>query len=46
MKKDNYAFSQATLAKLSALVDAFEPKYEALNEAVTAAHKQERNKRY
>ena len=31
-------------AKLSALLDVFEPKYEALNEAVTAAHKKERNK--
>lgn len=43
-EKDNYALSQATLAKLSALLDVFEPKYEALNEAVTAAHKKERNK--
>ena len=43
-EKDNYAFSQATLAKLSALLEVFEPKYEALNEAVTAAHKKERNK--
>lgn len=43
-EKDNYAFSQATLAKLSVLLEVFEPKYEALNEAVTAAHKKERNK--
>ena len=43
-EKDNYGFSQATLSKLSALLEAFEPKYEALNEAVTAAHKKERNK--
>ena len=43
-EKDNYAFSQATLAKLSALLEVFEPKYEALNEAVAAAHKKERNK--
>ena len=43
-EKDNYAFSQATLAKLSALLEAFEPKYEALNNAVTTAHKKERSK--
>ena len=43
-ENDNYALSQATLAKLSALIEVFEPKYEALNEAVTAAHKKERNK--
>ena len=43
-ENDNYAFSQATLAKLSVLLEVFEPKYEVLNEAVTAAHKKERNK--
>ncbi len=43
-ESDNYAFAHTQLEKLSSLMDVFEPKYEALNEAVTAAHKKERNK--
>ena len=40
-ESDNYAFAQTQLAKLSSLMDAFEPKYDALDTIVKTYHKQE-----
>ena len=38
---DNYAFAQTQLEKLSTLIDAFRPKYDAVDNLVNTYHKQE-----
>ena len=38
---DNYAFAQTQLEKLSTLIDAFRPKYDAVDTIVNTYHKQE-----
>lgn len=40
-KSDNYAFAHTQLEKLSSLIEAFEPKYNALDTIVKTYHKQE-----
>ena len=40
-ESDNYAFAQAQLEKLSTLIDAFRPKYDAVDNLVNTYHKQE-----
>ena len=40
-ESDNYAFAHTQLEKLSSLMDAFEPKYDALDTIVKTYHKQE-----
>ena len=40
-ESDNYAFAHTQLEKLSSLMDAFEPKYDALDTIVETYHKQE-----
>ena len=40
-ESDNYAFAQTQLEKLSTLIDAFRPKYDAVDNLVNTYHKQE-----
>ncbi len=40
-ESDNYAFAQTQLEKLSTLIDAFRPKYDAVDTIVNTYHKQE-----
>mgnify|MGYP000952329160 FL=1 len=40
-ESDNYAFAQMQLEKLSTLIDAFRPKYDAVDNLVNTYHKQE-----
>ena len=40
-ESDNYAFAQTQLEKLSSLIDAFRPKYDAVDTIVNTYHKQE-----
>ena len=40
-ESDNYAFAQTQLEKLSTLIDAFRPKYDAVDNLVNIYHKQE-----
>ena len=40
-ESDNYAFAQTQLEKLSTLMDAFRPKYDAVDNLVNTYHKQE-----
>ena len=40
-ESDNYAFAQMQLEKLSTLIDAFRPKYDAVDTIVNTYHKQE-----
>lgn len=40
-ESDNYAFAQTQLEKLSILIDAFRPKYDAVDTIVNTYHKQE-----
>ena len=40
-ESDNYAFAQTQLEKLSSLIDAFRPKYDAVDNLVNTYHKQE-----
>lgn len=40
-ESDNYAFAQTKLEKLSTLIDAFRPKYDAVDNLVNTYHKQE-----
>ncbi|WP_456156581.1 hypothetical protein [Veillonella sp.] len=40
-ESDNYAFAQTQLEKLSSLMDAFRPKYDAVDNLVNTYHKQE-----
>ena len=40
-ESDNYAFAQTQLEKLSTLLDAFRPKYDAVDNLVNTYHKQE-----
>ena len=40
-ESDNYAFAQTQLEKLSSLIEAFGPKYDALDTLVKTYHKQE-----
>ena len=40
-ESDNYAFAQTHLEKLSTLIDAFRPKYDAVDTIVNTYHKQE-----
>ncbi len=40
-ESDNYAFAHTQLEKLSSLIDAFRPKYDALDTIVNTYHKQE-----
>lgn len=39
-ESDNYAFAQTQLEKLSTLIDAFRPKYDAVDNLVNTYHKQ------
>ena len=38
-ESDNYAFAQTQLEKLSTLIDAFRPKYDAVDNLVNTYHK-------
>jgi len=40
-ESDDYAFAQTQLEKLSSLIDAFRPKYDAVDTIVNTYHKQE-----
>ena len=40
-ESDDYAFAQTQLEKLSSLIDAFRPKYDAVDNLVNTYHKQE-----
>lgn len=40
-ESDNYAFAETQLEKLSSLIDAFRPKYDAVDNLVNTYHKQE-----
>lgn len=40
-ESDNYAFAQTQLEKLSSLIEAFGPKYDAVDNLVNTYHKQE-----
>lgn len=40
-ESDNYAFAHTQLEKLSTLIDAFRPKYDAVDNLVNTYHKQE-----
>ena len=40
-ESDNYVFAQTQLEKLSTLIDAFRPKYDAVDNLVNTYHKQE-----
>lgn len=40
-ESDNYAFAQTQLEKLSTLIDAFRPKYDAVDNLVNTYHKKE-----
>lgn len=40
-ESDNYAFAQTQLEKFSTLIDAFRPKYDAVDNLVNTYHKQE-----
>ena len=40
-ESDNYTFAQTQLEKLSTLIDAFRPKYDAVDNLVNTYHKQE-----
>ena len=40
-ESDNYAFAQTQLEKLSTLIEAFRPKYDAVDNLVNTYHKQE-----
>ncbi|MBD9033126.1 MAG: DUF3829 domain-containing protein [Veillonella atypica] len=40
-ESDNYAFAHTQLEKLSSLIDAFRPKYDAVDNLVNTYHKQE-----